>query len=103
MHAPEKHSDAILWRLRKFQIPKEQLPIERITLGPERCAEQAAIGSIARRHESLQVMTGNQFMKDGGAREVNVVPTHAHHLLLVRHCVRRKRDQDCFAAENEWT
>src|SRR5258706_1020809 len=103
MHAPEKHADAVLRRLGKIQIPEQQLPIKRVAFSPERCAEQSAVRSIASSHKSLQVMTGNQFVKDGGPRKVNVVAAHTHQLLFVRHGVSGIRNLNCFAAEKEWT
>src|SRR6266508_6613000 len=59
MHSPKEHADAILRRFGKLQIPEQQLPIERITLRPDRCAEQPAIRSVARGHETLEMVSGN--------------------------------------------
>src|SRR5215510_14037138 len=102
MHAPEEHADAVLRRLGKIQVPEQHLPIERAAFGPERRAEQTAIWLVTRRHKTLQMMTGNQFMKNRGAREVHVVAGHTHHLLLVGHGIRWVRNLNDFAAEKKW-
>ena len=103
MHAPEKHADAVLGSFGKIQVPEQQLPIKRIALSPEGRAEQGAVRPIACSHESLQVMTGNQFMKHRGTRKVYVVAAHAHHFLFMRHRIRGEGNEDRFAAEEEWT
>src|SRR2546425_604373 len=64
MHAPEKHADAILGRLWKFQIPEEHLPVERAAFRPKGRPEQAAIRFVTRVHVTLEMVSGNQFMKD---------------------------------------
>src|SRR6266576_3546034 len=48
------------------------------------------------------MMAGNQLMKDSRARERRIVAAHAHHLLLVRHRVGRIRNENGFAAKEEW-
>src|SRR5437588_230157 len=101
MHAPEKHPNAVLGRLRKIQVPEEHLPIKRVAFGPERRAEETSIRPVTRSHETLQMVARNQLVKNSGPREVYVVAAHAHHLLFVRHRVCRKRHQDGFAAEKE--
>src|SRR5260370_23519228 len=102
-HAPAAHADAILGRLRKLQVPEQKLPTKRVAFGPERRAEHTAVRFVARGHEALQVMTRDKLVKDRSAREVNIVAAHAHHLLFVRHRVRRKRNQNRFATEKERT
>src|ERR1044071_1412991 len=103
MHAPEEHSDTLLRRLRKTEIPQQQFPVKRVPLAPERRAEDGTIWFVTRGHESLKVMSGDELVMDRGAREIDVVAAHAHHLLLVRQPVGRKRDQNRFAAEKERT
>src|SRR5262245_33641555 len=92
MHAPEEHSDSVLRRLWEVHVPQQQFPVKRPALAPERRAEQAAVRAVASRHEALQMMPRNQFMKYRGARKMNVVAAHAHELLLVRHRVGRIRN-----------
>src|ERR1043166_2404779 len=101
MHPPEERADLVLRLLLKFQIPEQQLPVKCVALTPERCTKQPSIRFVASRHESLQMMARYQFMKDGGSREGGIVATHAHHLLFMRHCVCRIRNQNCFASEEE--
>src|SRR5438105_15805387 len=72
VHAPEERADAILRRLLELHVPEQQLPVERPALAPERRAEQTAIGPVAGRHIALEVMARNQFVKDCGAREMNI-------------------------------
>src|SRR5262249_34263690 len=69
VHAPEERADFVLGLSLEFQVPEEQFPVERVAFRPEGRAEQATIRFVTSRHETLQVMAGNQFMKDGGARE----------------------------------
>src|SRR5262249_48493540 len=45
--APEEESDAVFGRFRELHIPEQQFPIERPAFGPERRAEQSAIGLVA--------------------------------------------------------
>src|SRR5258706_1963194 len=53
MHAPKERTDLFFRLLLKLQIPKQQLPIERVAFSPERRAEQASIWFVARSHEPL--------------------------------------------------
>src|SRR5881394_3862888 len=69
MHAPEERAHLVLRFLLETHVPKQELPIERVAFGPERRAEDAAIRAITRGHETLQMMSRNQFVKDGRARE----------------------------------
>src|SRR5262249_3426912 len=103
MHAPEEHANAILGAFGETHVPEQELPVQRPTLAPEWCSKRSSIWLVARTHVALQVMTGNQLMKNGGPREMNVVAAHAHHLLLVTHGAGGIRNQDRFAAKEERT
>src|SRR5215813_565240 len=103
MHTPEQHANPVLGGFRKIQIPKQHLPIERITFGPKRSTEQASIRSISGRHESLKMMAGDEFVKNCGASKVNIVTSHAHHFLLVGHRVSRERYLNYLTTEKERT
>src|SRR5215510_6499596 len=99
--APEEESDAVFGSLRELHVPEQQLAIKRPALAPEGRAEQPAIWLVARSHKALQVMARDQFVMHGRAREVGVVATHAHHLLLVRHRVGWIGYLDHLAAQEE--
>src|SRR5262245_35609060 len=89
MTAPEEKPDAVFRRFRETAIPEKQFPVERPSLTPERCAEQSSIRFITLGHKALQVMAGNQFVMHRRARKMRIIPTHAHHLLFMRHGVGR--------------
>ena len=85
----------------KPTIPEQHLPVERPALGPERRAERAAVRVVARGHERLEVVAGDQLVVHGGAREVDVVAAHAHQLVVVIHRVGGEGDADHLAAGEE--
>src|SRR5215471_16073922 len=101
VHPPEERTDLVLRLALKLEVPEQQLPIKRVPLSPEWRAEKRAIRPIARGHEALEMMAGNQFMKDGGARKRRIVAAHAHHLLFMRHGVGRVRHENGFTAQKE--
>src|ERR1700722_9545124 len=87
MHPPEQRADALLRSGVKSEIPIKQSPIKRIALDPEAGAECLTVRPVARGHELLQPVAGNEFVEDRGAREVRVVAAHAHHALVIGHGV----------------
>src|ERR1019366_7935532 len=73
VHAPEERTDAILGRHLKIVVPKEHLPVERSTFGPERRRKNSALRVVARGHEALQMVPGIQLVKNGCTREMWIV------------------------------
>src|ERR1044071_3168646 len=103
MHTPEEHSDLLLRRLGKTQIPQQQFPVKRGSFTPERRPKDRAIWFVTRGHKAPQVMTGNQFMMNSGACKIDIVAAHAHHLLFVGHRVGGEGNQNHFSAQKERT
>src|SRR6516225_11748148 len=86
VHSPEQRANTVFSGLLKFHVPQQELPIERPALRDERCsADGASVGAVPSRHVALKVVARDELVEDGGARERNIVPAHAHHLLLEGH------------------
>ncbi len=47
-------------------------------------------------------MTWYHFMEDSGAREMDVVPPHTHHLCLMVHCIIWVGDDDRLSSQEKW-
>jgi len=96
MGTPEEHADTVLGRCMKIQIPQQHFPIQSPTFHQKRRAKESPVGSVAIGHEQLQMMSGYEFMMDGGFREMNIVAPHAHELVAVFHRVGGKGDGNHF-------
>ena len=85
VHAPHQCAHSVL-RLRvKAMIPEEHLPVQRLSLVPERRREQLAMRVVARHHEPLEMMAGIELVEYDSAREMRIVAAQAHELVFVRH------------------
>src|SRR5689334_9329749 len=63
VHSPEQGANTVLWRNVEVVIPREHLPVQRLSLAPERSVESLTPRVVSVRHEPLQVMTGIQLVE----------------------------------------
>src|SRR5215213_4000923 len=101
VRAPEESTDLVFGRFVETHVPKQKLPVECPTFGPKRRAEERSVRPVTSCHELLQMVAGNKLMMRDRPREMWVVSSERHHLLLVCHAVGRIGNKDRFPAEEE--